>query len=173
MNLSQLKKMNRWRDGFNPLRGLTIMQAVSLLEAGERGEYASLQWLYRAVERRNATLRAVKARRVSAVTQLDWNIKTVEADSAISNFKSEMAKQQATVLQSVYERIDNLREAIAFLVLAEFRGYAHLEKQYAADGSIAHLEPIPQWLLFRKGLYGPWQYNPEARTGAPARKIPF
>lgn len=165
--------MNRWRDGFNPLRGLTMMQAVSLLEAGERGEYASLQWLYRAVERRNATLRAVKSRRLSAVMKLDWSVKTVGSpEEPVSSRKSlwadaQLAAEQAVVLRAAYERIDNLREAVGHLALAEFRGYAHLELHRAADGRVLHLEPVPQWLLFRNGLNGPWQYNAEARAGAP------
>lgn len=162
MNLTQLKKMNRWRDGFNPLRGLTMMQAVALLEAGERGEYANLQWLFRAVERRNATLRAVKARRLSAVMQLDWSVKLVE----LSHRDERLAAAQAETLRIAYERIDNLRETIGHLALAEFRGYAHLEFHRGADGGVEHFEPIPQWLLFRQGLNGPWQYNAEARSGA-------
>jgi phage gp29-like protein len=163
MNLSQIKRINRWRDGFNPLRGLTMMQAVSLLEAGERGEYASLQWLYRAVERRNATLRAVKSRRVSALTRLDWNVKTITSSGTA----------QATVLRSAYEQLDNLREAIGFLALAEFRGYAHLEKHRNDNGNVVHFEPVPQWLLFRQGLNGAWQYNPDARNGAATDDDPF
>ena len=162
--------MNRWRDGFNPLRGLTMMQAVALLEAGERGEYANLQWLFRAVERRNATLRAVKARRLSAVTRLDWSVLEVDLEeSPISNRRAEipgLASRQAEALRAAYERIDNLREAIGFLALAEFRGYAHLEFHRGEDGGVAHFEPVPQWLLFRQGLNGPWQYNAEARSGA-------
>lgn len=170
MNLTQLKKMNRWRDGFNPLRGLTMMQAVALLEAGERGEYANLQWLFRAVERRNATLRAVKARRLSAVMRLDWTVEEIEIEkSQISNRKTDipdLAARQAETLRAAYERIDNLRETIGHLALAEFRGYAHLEFHRAEDGGVSHFEPVPQWLLFRRGLNGPWQYNAEARGGA-------
>jgi len=174
MNLTQLKKMNRWRDGFNPLRGLTMMQAVALLEAGERGEYANLQWLFRAVERRNATLRAVKARRLSAVMGLDWSVEEIVIEkspvpnSEISNLKFEiptLASRQAAVLRAAYERIDNLRETVGHLALAEFRGYAHLEFHRGEDGGVEHFEPIPQWLLFRQGLNGPWQYNAEARSG--------
>ena len=38
-------KSNRWREYSNPLRGLNIQRLAAMLEAGERGEYADLQWL--------------------------------------------------------------------------------------------------------------------------------
>ncbi len=52
-----------WRAQYNPLRGLTLRKSCHMLEAGERGNYARLQWLYRFVEKRNSTLRAVVQRR--------------------------------------------------------------------------------------------------------------
>ena len=45
MNL-MIKSANRWRDSFNPLRGLTMSRAVQLMEAAQRGVMADLQWLY-------------------------------------------------------------------------------------------------------------------------------
>jgi len=38
-------KDHRWRDAYNPLRGLSMPKLVSLQEAGERGQYADLQWM--------------------------------------------------------------------------------------------------------------------------------
>ena len=40
------QKNNGWRDQYNPLRGMSLPKLVSLLEAGERGSYADLQWFY-------------------------------------------------------------------------------------------------------------------------------
>ena len=68
--LKNLQLSTNWRAQFNPLRGLTIAQLVAMLEAGERGNYARLQWLYRFVEKRNPTLRAVLQRRMAALTRL-------------------------------------------------------------------------------------------------------
>lgn len=155
-----VRSVNKWRDQYNPLRGLTIRAATTLLEAGERGEYANLQWLYRFIEKRNATLRATIARRLSALGRLDWDVKEVEKAP-----NPELAKKQAQFLRSAYERIDNLSAAIRFLALATFRGYSHLEKHYTADGRVIHFEPVPQWYWVRDGINGDWQYNPEARGG--------
>jgi len=73
--LKNLQSASNWRAQFNPLRGLTLPHLVALLELGERGDYARLQWLYRFVEKRNSTLRAVLQRRQSSLTRLDWDVR--------------------------------------------------------------------------------------------------
>ncbi len=156
--IANLAKVDKWRSRFNPLRGLTMQRAVSMLEDGEAGTYADLQWTYRLLEKREATLRGLKRRRLAALTKLDWDIKQVDATPA--------AKQQADYLRAAYDRIENLRQALGFLALAEFRGFAHLEKVYQGDDprqSIVRLEPVEQWHWVRDGLYGAWEYNAEAR----------
>jgi len=44
-------KDNQWREYVNPLRGLTLERIVSLIEQGERGAFADLQWFYQTMER--------------------------------------------------------------------------------------------------------------------------
>ena len=60
-------KDHRWRDAYNPLRGLGMPKLVSLLEAGERGQYADLQWLYHYMERSDAMIASVLQRRRAAL----------------------------------------------------------------------------------------------------------
>ena len=164
--LKNLQLSTNWRAQYNPLRGLTIAQLVAMLEAGERGNYARLQWLYRYVEKRNSTLRAVLQRRQASMTRLDWDIRLRDADMAAASPRT-LAARQAAVLRDAYERIANLREAVAFLALAEFRGYAHLERHFDAQGRTIRLEPVPQWFWARLGPEAPWQYNAQARPGLP------
>ncbi|MCE0484352.1 MAG: DUF935 domain-containing protein [Methylacidiphilales bacterium] len=164
--LKNLQLSTNWRAQYNPLRGLTIAQLVAMLEAGERGNYARLQWLYRFVEKRNATLRAVLQRRRAALTRLDWDIRFREAAPQGRGSRT-LAARQATVLREAYERIGNLREAVSFLALAEFRGYAHLERHLDAQGRTIRLQPVPQWFWARLGPEAPWQYNAQARPGLP------
>ncbi len=154
MNRTALSIFNAWRAQFNPLRGLTIARGVNHLEEGQRGLFADLQWLYRAVERRDATLRGLKRLRLAAIGKLDWSVKTRD-DSA-------EARAQAATLESAYDEIDNLTAAIRFLALAEFRGFAHLEKVYQGNNPAApvvHLEPVPQWFWVRAHDTAPWEYN--------------
>ena len=164
--LQNLQLSTNWRAQYNPLRGLTIAQLVLMLEAAERGNYARLQWLYRFVEKRNSTLRAVLQRRQASMTRLDWDIRLRDATTATPNPRT-LAARQAAVLRDAYERIENLREAVTFLALAEFRGYAHLERHFDGQGRTVALQPVPQWFWARLGPDAPWQYNAQARPGLP------
>jgi hypothetical protein len=62
---------NRWRENYNPLRGLTMRRAVELLELGQRGDYAYLQWAYHFCERRNPTLSGLVSRCEAPLMGLD------------------------------------------------------------------------------------------------------
>jgi phage gp29-like protein len=163
--LQNLQLSTNWRAQFNPLRGLTIAQLVTMLEAAERGNYARLQWLYRFVEKRNSTLRAVLQRRQASLTRLDWDIRL--HDENLAGSPRTLAARQAAVLREAYGRIENLREAVTFLSLAEFRGYAHVERHFDAQRRTVALKPVPQWFWARLGPDAPWQYNAEARPGLP------
>ena len=69
-----LRALRSWREQYNPLRGLDIARAVQLLEAGQRGEYAELQWTYEFIEQSDPDLIALVERRLSAMSELDWNV---------------------------------------------------------------------------------------------------
>jgi len=71
------QKDNRWREFYNPLRGLSLPKLVSLLEAGERGQYADLQWLYYYMERSDPMIFAILQRRRAALLDSDWDIRSV------------------------------------------------------------------------------------------------
>ena len=179
-----VRMANGWRDQFNPLRNLTIQRLIGLLEAGERGEYADLQWLFRFIEMTDATLGALLARYDGGLLKLAWEIKTVPEDRMPKGGTVALAEQQAAALREQYDAIDNLQDALQFLVLAKFRGYSHLEKIYGGakwgpdrNGKwelipgdlepelVTHLEPVPQWHWCRDGINGPWLYNREAKSG--------
>lgn len=66
---------NRWRENYNPLRRLTMARAVDLLELGQRGDYAYLQWAYHFCERRNPTLAGLVSRCEAPLMSFDWSIK--------------------------------------------------------------------------------------------------
>jgi phage gp29-like protein len=166
--LKNLQASTNWRAQYNPLRGLTIAQLVAMLEAAERGNYAQLQWLFRFVEKRNPMLRAVLQRRQASLTRLDWDIRFRESTT---NPRT-LAARQAAVLREAYETISNLREAVTFLALAEFRGYSHLERHFDSKGRTVRLQPVPQWFWARLGPEAPWQYNAQARPGMPMPNDP-
>lgn len=156
------KELERWRSMYNPLRGLTMQRIVSLLEAGERGEYRDLQWFYRSFEKRDATVRALKRLRLAAIGNMEWTIKTTPEDLLPKGTTLKQAEAQQEALRTAYDRISNFEDALKFLATAEFRGYAHLGKVYdndRADGNITELAIWEQWFWLRDGIYGPWIWN--------------
>ena len=153
------QKSNRWKEAYNPLRGLSLARLNGLLEAGERGQYSDLQWFYWFMERSDPTIFAVMQRRRAALMASDWDIRLVtEADQGL-------AKAQADVLRAAYDKLENFREAVAFLFTGIFRGYAHLEKHYGAGNEVERLEPVEQWFWVRDGMFGAWEYNENAVSG--------
>ncbi|WP_168442318.1 phage portal protein family protein [Pontiella desulfatans] len=155
-----LQKNHGWRDAYNPLRGLNLSRLTALQEAGERGQYADLQWLYYYMERSDAMIHSVIQRRRAALLSLDWDIRIVSQAQ-----HDPRAQQQADFLRMAYDNIDNFREAVSFLFTGFFRGFAHLEKHWAANGLIERLEPVEQWFWLRDGLFGDWEYNAGANPG--------
>lgn len=156
-----LRAAQSWRDQYNPLRGLTIARAVQLLESGMRGEYAELQWTYEFIEQSDPDLIALVERRLSAMSELDWNVKERDEDSR--GFDKALAEDQAEALREAYERIDNLQEAIDHLAIASFRGFSIIQPHGAAEAP-EHLECLDHWNFVRDGRAGGWGWNPKARV---------
>ena len=80
MNL-MIERANRWRDSFNPLRGLTMSRAVQLMEAAQRGVMADLQWLYGSelgIEATDPDLMTIIERTIAGVADMDWQIITAQ-----------------------------------------------------------------------------------------------
>jgi phage gp29-like protein len=154
-------KDHKWRDQYNPLRGLSLPKLVSLLEAGERGAYADLQWFYHYMERSDAMIHAVIQRRRAALLACDWDIRV----SADEDADKGLAAEQAAFLREAYDRVENFRDAVSFMFSGFFRGYAHLEKHFEASGMVTRLEPVEQWFWVRDGLFGSWEYNQDAKSG--------
>jgi hypothetical protein len=164
----------------NPLRDLDMPRLVALIENGNLGFYALLQWLYYHVEKTNPTVRAVKKRLNAALGSLKWDVKIV--DTGEDEQKKQLAEKQQKDLRTNYDAVTNLREALNFLALAELRGFSHLEKVYAGaampEDELGELDPwtvtelriVEQWFWTKNGFYGDWLYNPsaiETNTGEP------
>ncbi len=156
----------KWRDQFNPLRGLTIKKAIVLLEQAQRGIMAEYQWACRLVERRFPELTALISRRVSAIMEMDWEIKTVAPEDSDPEAiaKTALANKQAAKLREAYEGIGNLYEAIETLLMATFRGFGFCEKIVNPIGEIIELRPVSCWNLVKDGSSPRWKYNPDANN---------
>jgi phage gp29-like protein len=145
----------------NPLRGLTMSRVVNLLDRANFGYYSQLAWLYSYVEKRETTMIALKERRQASLGRCDWTIETNGRVAADESMKGAV-KAQKEFMEEVYASIDNLEEAWKWLGMATFRQFAHLEKHYNANGTVVHLEPVPQWYMGRRYPSKQWLYDPEA-----------
>ena len=164
-----VRKSNLWRDNYNPIRGLVISRVVQLLEAADRGDYVELQLVVRKIEKRYPVLKALKARRLAAIEKLDWEIKTIPAEKLPAGVTETDATAQQEFLRSRYEAVENLTDAFGQLVLAEFRGYAILQKhRYTEgehDGAVRELHWLPQWCFSRDGQFGDFFWNENSQFG--------
>jgi len=159
-----LDSWNNFRDSNNPLRGLSMPRAVSLMEAAQRGQMADLQWLYAAetgIEATDPDLMAIIERTTAGIATLDWQV--IEADDRAVGFDKALAEDQAAFLRESYSQCDNFEDAIEHLVMGRFRGFAHLQPWLSPDWSIEHLEPLPQWNMVRNGTRDEWAWNPRAQ----------
>jgi phage gp29-like protein len=154
------EKDNLWREYLNPLRWLSMEKIVQLIEQGERGAFADLQWFYQAMERSDAIIATVIQRRRAALLACSWDC--VPEDKPTD---SVLADEQASFLRGAYDKIENLRESVAFLATAMFRGFAHAEKHFNEAGELTRLEPVEQWFWVREGMFGEWRYNKDTRSG--------
>jgi len=153
---------NHWREFYNPLRALDLPRAIALYDFSRRGLNAELQNVYREMEGLYPTLMGLIERRTAPLLEMDWRCRIPSADKLPAGATIAQAEDQAACLRDAYERIDNLYEAIEWMELGAFRGYAHLEKIYANPGSsdftVEHLEPVEQWHWTRKSIYAEWEY---------------
>lgn len=152
----RVEQLNRFREQYNPLRGLTLRRAVDLAESYFRGEMADLQWTYFFIEQTDADLLGLLEMRFGRLLEMEWKI------CASEDADESLAENQKAFLRAKFDLIDNLNEAIEHLGMAAFRGYSHAEK-IVESGQLTHLEIVDQWNAVRNGLRGEWKYNPEAK----------
>lgn len=149
--------LNRFREQYNPLRGLTLRRAVDLAGAYFRGDMADLQWTYFFIEQTDPDLLALMELRLGRLIEMDYNISTEE------DADEKLAEDQRAYIEAKYARIDNIYDAIEHMGYAPFRGFAHAEK-WIEGGELTHLEIVDQWNVVRDGLVGGWKYNRDARS---------
>jgi phage gp29-like protein len=168
--VNQVAQVNKWRDSLNPLRSLNMPRAVTMMEQGQRGIYADLQWTYAAetgLEATDTDLMVIIERTVAFLSDCAWSVKTIDPET--DDYDAKLATDQAAYLKSVYNTIDNIEDAVQHLCMARFRGFAHLQPWYSPTDNalVTHLEVLPQWNMVRNGPRGAWAWNPEAQ------QIPF
>ncbi|HRQ88169.1 MAG TPA: DUF935 family protein, partial [Bacteroidia bacterium] len=164
-----LERWNRYREQHNPLRGLTMSRAVSLVESYPRGEFADLMWTLGApfvgIEAADADLCAIVGRRADALYEMDWNAKEMAGDRVDAS----LAQEQAAFIDELAESVEGLEDVVEHLALAACRGFSLVEIVPKWTERGVELLPVDHWNVVRDGLRGDWFYNPAAmQVGARA-----
>lgn len=148
------------RHQINPIRGLDPVRLTAMLEESQRGIHSDLQWTYAFLERREPMLRAVKERRLSALSRCTWSVEVDEKAHEDAGMER-IADAQKAELEDLIAGIDNITEATKFLSLATFRGFAHLERVFQ-NRRLVHLQPVEQWYWCQQYPSLDWLYNKDA-----------
>lgn len=162
----QVAAANKWRDGLNPQRNLTMARAVSMIESAMRGQWTELQWTFGApvsgLESVDADTIALIELRSAALLDMEWDVEILK-DARDKT----LAEEQRAFLTAAYNRIDNLYEAIEHMELASFRKFAFAELvDGAGEASLLNAQRVrclDGWNFVRDGSAGDWFWNPEAK----------
>ena len=148
------------REQRNELPWLTPQRAVELYEAWRRGELADVQRVWEQLEETDDTLMTVLDKRQRALADMPWAILTDAEAIGDDAERARKAELQQAYLQTVFNAVENLEEALVHLGMADFRGVAALE----ITGNMQRMrwEVIEPWCLARPVRRGPWMYNAKA-----------
>ena len=141
-------------DRYNPIAGLSIIEAQQIYDGARSGDYYRIQYIYQEIERTDPTLLTCVERRVSAISGLGWRVSPSTGD-----IDSELADEQRDALTGYFRGFVNLPECVEHLALAFFRGYAH---------AVLHgneFDLLPSWAIGRDMETREWLWRPQGRGG--------
>lgn len=165
--VSQIVLGKTLRDYDNPLRGLTVDKAIRLMESYNTGDFADLMWTFAApflgIENSDPDYLSIVERRVGALKEMNYKISMWKPgrDEKPDPAKADLAQRSFDALNGEYERYENVKEAIAHLALAKFRGFSILEPNLAEGEFI----PVDHWNVRRDGGRGDWYWNESGQSG--------
>ena len=113
-------------------------------------------------------------RRAGALIDLDWTIRPKAAARA-KGFDQTLADEQAAFLEQAYGQAEerNLFPAIEHLASAFFRGHAHVQPKWSADGQgLLGFDLLDAWNVCRDVVTGRWHWNPEASESVDLATLP-
>lgn len=160
----------------NPMRGLTVLRAVALMESYNTGDFADLMWTFGApflgIENSDADYLSIIERRVGALKEMNFRIAKwkPERGEKPDPDKEDLAQRSFDLLSAEYDRYENVKEAIGHLALAKFRGFSIVEPNPYESEFI----PVPHWNVRRDGMRGGWYFNEAGAVGAEISNcVPF
>ena len=126
-----------WLERMNPLKGVSITEAIGIFDAARNGDTQRLHWLFQEIESANPTLLTCVERRAAALSGLGWRV--TGDDEA-----------QRDAVNDFLDGIENFTETVEHLDLAFFRGFAHAQPIWEKDGSVRTVSLLDSWRFFEK-----------------------
>lgn len=146
----------------NPLRGVDEWRLGQIFDDARDGIFADLAWLYNEIEGVEPALFACCEMRESAASECGWLVKTADADRT-RGFDKNLAEEQRVALLAEFGAVeDDLADLASHLVSAFFRGAAHAEPLWNADGSLAGFRKLDLWNMAFDRKTGIWYWNADA-----------
>lgn len=145
-----------WLERWNPLQGMSIREAQNIFDVARNGDTQRLHWLFQEIEATNPVLLVCVERRSSAIANFQWKI----SENAASD--GSLSAEQKDSAERFLNGVENLTDALEHMELAFFRGFAHAQPVWEADGAVKEVQLLDSWKFVRQG--GAWFYNP-ACTG--------
>ena len=146
----------------NPLRGVDEWRLGQIFDDARDGIYADLAWLYNEIEGVEPALVACCEMREAAASECGWLVKTADA-TRTRGFDQVLADEQRAALLAEFGAIDDdLAELAGHLVSAFFRGAAHAQPLWNADGSLAGFRALDLWNFAFDRASGIWYWNADA-----------
>ena len=145
-----------WLERWNPLQGMSIREAQNIFDVARNGDTQRLHWLFQEIEATNPVLLVCVERRSSAIANFQWKI----SENAASD--GSLSAEQKDAAERFLNGVENLTDTLENMDLAFFRGFAHAQPVWEADGTVKEVQLLDSWKFVRQG--GAWFYNP-ACTG--------
>ena len=146
----------------NPLRGVDEWRLGQIFDDARDGIFADLAWLYNEIEGVEPALSACCEMRKSAASECGWLVKTADADRT-RGVDAKLADEQRGALLAEFGAVeDDLADLASHLVSAFFRGAAHAEPLWNADGSLAGFRKLDLWNFAFDRKTGIWYWNADA-----------
>ena len=146
----------------NPLRGVDEWRLGQIFDDARDGVFADLAWLYNEIEGVEPALLACCETRESAAGEMGWVVRTADAERTRGFDETLAGEQRAALLEAYGAVADDLPELAGHMVSAFFRGAAHAQPLWNADGSLAGFRALDLWNFALDRGSGLWYWNADA-----------
>lgn len=146
----------------NPLRGVDEWRLGQIFDDARDGIFADLAWLYNEIEGVEPALMACCETRESAAGEMGWVVRTADAERTRGFDEALSGEQRAALLEAYGAVADDLPELAGHMVTAFFRGAAHAQPLWNADGTLAGFRPLDLWNFALDRGSGLWYWNADA-----------